>query len=416
MTASDAGPTVDAWQYAEAAVAAAAEQRGEPGWLRERRIQAARAYAALPMPTRALRPWRYTDIDGFDLAAFPVATLSVGGSALHVEAAMPAAGYAGSLAEAAASDPVVRERLGSLLLATEGKFLAANAAQWSDGVLVRIPRGVALDAPVVITIDGSALADAAIFPRLLVVAEERSEAVVVVRTISGDAPLIAVGAVEVFTEQGARVKLLFDDRWGAATRDFTFIRARVGRNADVQIASLAMGGALLKQHIDVLLDGEGGSSSIRAVALGDADQHFDFVTLQDHIAPKTTSLVEVKGALAGASRSAYYGVTRVGPGATGADADQTNRNLLLSGEAKADSDPVLEILTANVRRCGHHASVGPVDPEALFYLESRGLDYRQSLQLLVAGFFQSVLGDLPIAGAQEELAERIAAKMATAAL
>ena len=406
-TASTAG----AEHYAEAAVAIASQQRGEPDWLRERRIEAARAYAALPVPTPALRPWRYTDLAGFDLAAFPLAQ-----SALTIEASMPAGGFAGSLSEAATSDPMVREQLGSLLLATEGKFLAANAAQWRDGVLVRIPRGAALDAPVVITIDGSALAEVSIFPRLLIVAEERSEAVIVVRTVSGEAPLIAVGAVEVLTGQGARVKLLFDDRWGAATRDFTFLRARVGRDADVQIASLAMGGALYKQHIDVLLDGEGGSSSIRAVALGDANQHFDFVTLQDHIAPKTTSLVEVKAALAGASRSAYYGVTRVGEGAQGADADQTNRNLLLSGESKADSDPVLEILTANVRRCGHHAAVGPVDPEALFYLESRGLDRRASLQLLVAGFFQSVLGDLGIEGAQDELAERVAAKLGTAAL
>ena len=406
-TASTAG----AEHYAEAAVAIASQQRGEPDWLRERRIEAARAYAALPVPTPALRPWRYTDLAGFDLAAFPLAQ-----SALTIEASMPAGGFAGSLSEAATSDPMVREQLGSLLLATEGKFLAANAAQWRDGVLVRIPRGAALDAPVVITIDGSALAEVSIFPRLLIVAEERSEAVIVVRTVSGEAPLIAVGAVEVLTGQGARVKLLFDDRWGAATRDFTFLRARVGRDADVQIASLAMGGALYKQHIDVLLDGEGGSSSIRAVALGDANQHFDFVTLQDHIAPKSTSLVEVKAALAGASRSAYYGVTRVGEGAQGADADQTNRNLLLSGESKADSDPVLEILTANVRRCGHHAAVGPVDPEALFYLESRGLDRRASLQLLVAGFFQSVLGDLGIEGAQDELAERVAAKLGTAAL
>ena len=406
-TASTAG----AEHYAEAAVAIASQQRGEPDWLRERRIEAARAYAALPVPTPALRPWRYTDLAGFDLAAFPLAQ-----SALTIEASMPAGGFAGSLSEAATSDPMVREQLGSLLLATEGKFLAANAAQWRDGVLVRIPRGAALDAPVVITIDGSALAEVSIFPRLLIVAEERSEAVIVVRTVSGEAPLIAVGAVEVLTGQGARVKLLFDDRWGAATRDFTFLRARVGRDADVQIASLAMGGALYKQHIDVLLDGEGGSSSIRAVALGDANQHFDFVTLQDHIAPKTTSLVEVKAALAGASRSAYYGVTRVGEGAQGADADQTNRNLLLSGESKADSDPVLEILTANVRRCGHHAAVGPVDPEALCYLESRGLDRRASLQLLVAGFFQSVLGDLGIEGAQDELAERVAAKLGTAAL
>ena len=406
-TASTAG----AEQYAETAIAAASQQRGEPDWLRERRTDAARAYGVLPMPTPALRPWRYTDLAGFDLAALPVAQ-----SALTIEGATAGSGVASALAEAAASDPAVREHLGSLLPATEGMFLAANAAQWRDGVLVHIPRGTAVETPIVITIDGSALSGTAIFPRLLIVAEERGEATIVVRTVSSDAPLVSVGAVEVVTAQGARLKLLFDDRWGAATRDFTFVRANLARDADLQIAALAMGGALYKQHIDVVLAGEGSSSAIRAVALGDANQHFDFVTLQDHVGAKTTSVVEVKSALAGASRSAYYGITRVGEGAQGADADQTNRNLLLSGESKEDSDPVLEILTANVRRCGHHAAVGPVDPEALFYLQSRGLDQRQSLQLLVAGFFQSVLGDLPIEGAQDELAERVSAKLATAAL
>jgi Fe-S cluster assembly protein SufD len=106
----------------------------------------------------------------------------------------------------------------------------------------------------------------------------------------------------------------------------------------------------------------------------------------------------------------------VGEGAAGANANQANRNLLLSGSAKADSDPVLEILTADVVRCGHAATVGPVDQEALFYLESRGLDRRQALQLLVAGFFQSVVGNLPLPGFDEELERRVITKLETATL
>ena len=81
------------------------------------------------------------------------------------------------------------------------------------------------------------------------------------------------------------------------------------------------------------------------------------MTLQDHVGPRTTSDVEIKAALAGASRSIYYGITRVGEGAAGAEANQQNRNLLLSDRSKADSDPVLEILTADVIRCGHGATV-----------------------------------------------------------
>ncbi len=131
---------------------------------------------------------------------------------------------------------------------------------------------------------------------------------------------------------------------------------------------------------------------------------------------KSTSDVQIKSALAGASRSVYYGVTRVETTAGGAAANQENRNLLLSGHAKADSDPVLEILTADVIRCGHGATVGPVDAEALFYLQSRGIDMRGALQLLVGGFFASVLGDAAYAALADDMHERVERKLAVAEL
>ncbi|RLT26523.1 MAG: SufD family Fe-S cluster assembly protein [Chloroflexi bacterium] len=403
------GSTVQ--QYDEARVVAASTARNEPAWLRDRRAEAARAFSALPMPTQALRPWRYVDLAGLDLGA-----VAPGASTVTVTANVPNGAFAGSLAEGVGK-VAAADRLGTLLLATEGRFLAANAAQWSDGVLVYAPKGATFDAPVQVTIDASAAANGAAYPRVLVIAEEQAEVSIVLRLESGDAPITVAGAVEVFAGQAARVKLLVDDRWGAQTRDFTWVRARLERDSDVQFASIAMGGLLVKQTIEMMLEGEGSNSGIRAVALGDAQQHFDFVTLQDHTGPKTTSIVEVKAALAGASRQAYYGITRVGETAKGADADQTNRNLLISGEAKADSDPVLEILTADVIRCGHHAAVGPVDQEALFYLQSRGLDTRAALQQMVAGFFHSVVGATGMPGLDEdELTARVQAKLATAEL
>jgi len=202
----------------------------------------------------------------------------------------------------------------------------------------------------------------------------------------------------------------------APGRLLTTIRSRVGKHADVQIASLAIGGLLVKQTIEGLVEGEGTNSLIRGIALGDAHQHFDFVTLQDHVGAKSTSDVEIKAALAGASRSIYYGVTRVEPTAAGAAANQRNRNLLLSEHAKADSDPVLEILTSDVVRCGHGATVGPVDQEALFYLQSRGLDFRSALKLLVGGFFESVLSDPAYVALSGELHERVERKLAVAEL
>ena len=416
---------LDSGPYAEAAVLASAEARGEPAWLRDRRAEAARAFAATPLPTRALRPWRYTDVSALDLGAFapaePVlrieATLP---PKTPLEAAEPDGAYAGTLADALdpldAREQLVREHLGALVPGTEGKFQAANAALWRGGVLVHAPNRAIFEAPVVVDLDARALGDAAVFPRLLIVAGEQAEVTVVLRMRSGDAPLLAAGTIEVEAAQAARVRLLLDDRWGADTQDYTTVRARLGRDADLQIASLAIGGRVLKQTVEVALEGEGANSAIRAVALGDGEQHFDFVTLQDHVGPRTVSDVEIKAALAGASRSIYYGITRVGEGAAGAHANQVNRNLLLSEHSKADSDPVLEILTADVVRCGHGATVGPVDEDALFYLQSRGLDRRTALQLLVGGFFQSVLGDVRLEGIAEELEATVFAKLATAEL
>lgn len=399
-----------------AAVEAAAAARGEPGWLRERRAEAARAFEATPLPTTRLRPWRYTDVTALDLGSFATAAPGVTITGAGPQGG-PQRGYAGPLGGALADhEAVVREHLGSVIPGTEGKFQAANAALWEQGALVYAPRSAVAAEPVRITIDAPADDHAMIFPRLLLVAEERGELTVVLTLRSGGTPLLVGTTIEIIAGQASRIRLLIDDRWGTQTQDFTFVRSRVGRDAEVQIASLAIGGRLVKQTIESLIEGPGGSSVIRAVALGDADQHFDFVTLQDHIADHTVSEVEVKAALAGASRSVYYGVTRVGTEADGASAEQENRNLLLSDRAKADSDPVLEIMTADVVRCGHGATVGPVDPNALFYLQSRGLDRRQALQLLVSGFFQSAVAGMPLAGLEEELNDTVMAKLATADL
>ncbi|MFN8638721.1 MAG: SufD family Fe-S cluster assembly protein [Dehalococcoidia bacterium] len=399
---------------AEAAVLEGARGRGEPEWLLERRAEAARAFAALPLPSQRLRPWKYTDVSTLDIAAFPPSAARV-----TIEGTVPEGSHAGTLAQALERAPeVVRERLGSVVPATEGKFTALNSALWSEGAVVHAATGAQFEAPVVITVEAgnASSAASAVLPRVLVYAQERSDVTVVLRLRSSDAPLLVAGVIEVVAEQASRVRLLIDQRWGADTQDYSSVRSRVERDAEVQVATLAIGGRVFKQAVESVLDHEGGRSLIRGVALGDGDQHFDFVTLQDHVAARTVSDVEIKSALAGASRSIYYGVTRVGEGAANGEAMQTNRNLLLSDRAKADSDPVLEIMTAAVAKCGHAATVGPVDGEALFYLQSRGLEYRMALQLLVAGFFQSVIGNFPIEGMGDELAALVADKLATAEL
>jgi Fe-S cluster assembly protein SufD len=398
-------------QYAPEQAITASRGRGEPDWLGHARAEAARAFEVTPMPTPALRPWKYTRLAGLEIDAFapdqhfaPV-----------VEGEAPEGGFAGTIGHAlmdSAQAAVVEARLGSVVHATEGKFVAANAALWTGGVFIHAPRGKTFAGPVSITLEG---AQGAIFPRILIVAEAGSEVSVIIHATSTDAALLASTVVEIVADADSRVRIAFDVRWGEQTQEFAIVRAMAGKSADIKVNTLALGGLLLKQTFETLLEGEGASSMIRGVALGDREQHFDFVTYQDHIAPRTVSSVAIKTALAGASRAAYYGVTRVEETAKGADAVQENRNLLLSRHAKADSDPVLEILTNDVTRCGHGATVGPVDQEALFYLQSRGLDNRAAMKLLVAGFFSSIARDIDDVVLEAELEAEVERKLSVAA-
>ncbi len=389
--------------------------RGEPEWLVEARGEASRAFAATPMPTTRLRPWKYTDVSDLEIAAYePEAFVpSVTGTA-------PTGGFAGTL-QAALQDATeaerVREHLGSVVTATEGKFVAANAALWTDGLYVRVPRGQALEEPIVASLERPASTAGAVFPRVLIVAEAQSESTVVLRCSSDDAAdLLVSGAIEIVAGQASQVRLLLDIDWGSETREFSILRARLERDARVRVSTLATGGRVVKMAMEGLLEGEGADASFRGVVVGDRNQHFDFVTLQNHTGPHTLSDVNIRAALAGASKAVYYGITRVEEGASGAEAEQENRNLLLSKRATANSDPVLEILTNEVVRCGHGATVGPVDQEALFYLQSRGLDRRQALTLLVTGFLQSALGDTSGSGLADELERQVQRKLAVAEL
>jgi Fe-S cluster assembly protein SufD len=130
------------------------------------------------------------------------------------------------------------------------------------------------------------------------------------------------------------------------------------------------------------------------VAMGGDQQHFDHHTEHSHEAVKTFSNLDFKVALTHAARSAYTGMIRIAPHAAGSQAYQENRNLLLSHDARAESIPELEILTDDVR-CSHGATVAPIDPEQLFYLNSRGLPNLQATRVIVYGFLDQTLARLP---------------------
>jgi Fe-S cluster assembly protein SufD len=183
------------------------------------------------------------------------------------------------------------------------------------------------------------------------------------------------------------------------------------RDSTLRSLSVVVGGRQVKSHLTGRLEGRGSASEVLGVALGSGREYSDFYTLQDHVGPDTRSDLLIKAALEDESQAVYYGLTRVGLGARNADANQENRNLLLSKKAKADSDPVLEILTNDVIRVSHGVTAGPVDEEQLYYMESRGISREAAQDMLVRAFLGQVLDRVPDETLRNELSGIVEAKL-----
>lgn len=431
---------------AEAAEAAGAD---DPAWLRARRAEAWRAYAAAPMPSTRSEEWRYTDMARLvpmdSLAPAFDGADGVGGAIPESAAeALRAAGAEDGDAAGRVTDVDGRvvsceldaglERQGVVLaslrdaarqgaegvealLATEavpasdGKFPALNAALWSDGVFLHVPRGASLDAPVRLARWVSRAGTAA-FTRILIVAEEGSRVSFVDETLSPDmdAPALSATAVEIFARGGAQVQYVSLQRMGRGGVYLAQQRTLAERDSTLDTLNVALGGSVGRVDLNARLLGPGANSDMLGLYFGDHDQHFDFNTSQDHVAPNAHSDLLYKGALDGRSRGVFRGIIRVHEGAQRTDAYQTNRNLLLSEEAVATSLPNLEIGADDVR-CSHGATVGQLDADMLFYLMSRGIGRRQAERLVVIGFLGEVLSRLPLGGVARRVAGAIEAKL-----
>lgn len=409
------------------------EQLGDPAWLAALRQRAAEAAEALPMPSTMERPWKYLDVSRLDLDPYTPAVAATARlsadearqkygvgttAALLVQhnsetiVAEPGAGLAVTDFAAAGEEQrrVIEKHLASGVPAARNRFTALHYAFLRGGVLVDVPANSEVAAPVRIVRDleqGGQFAA----PHTLIVTGANSRVNVVEDYRSGEGEILAAPAVEIIAGPASEVTYTALHRWGPATRVFGEQRALPGRDAAIVGVSVAAGGRVVKAHLESSLAERGSSSELFGLVLGDAQQQFDFYTVQDHIGPDTRSDLLFKSALKGSSRSAYYGVTRVGLGARNADANQENRNLLLSKKARAESDPVLEILTNDVIRASHGATAGPVSEEQLFYLQARAIPRPQAEALLVRGFLGQVLDRIRDEALRDDLAAVIDTKL-----
>jgi len=377
-------------------------------------------YAALPVPTTKDEHWRFTDLAGFDPDAWTTNGATGPSSApslIELDVAGVAhVGEAGIEIESAPDRirfeplPEDHELLYSLV-GWDEKFAAHNAAMWTSGLLVHVPRGVVIEKPLYVRIANS-VEGGSLFWRLLIVAEPESRFTLIEEYTSASPDLEAYSnaAVEIVVQDAAKVEYVSVQNLSRGTWHFASHHARVERDAELDWVAGGFGSAKGKISIQNDLAGPGATSRVTGAYFADGTQHLDYDTFQEHIAPSTTSDFAFKGALRDTARAVWRGMIRVEEGAQKTNAYQENRNLLLSKTAHADSIPGLEIM-ANDVRCTHGATLGQVDREQLFYLMARGLSRAEAERLIVRGFFQDVLDRVELEPVRDALASALESRL-----
>jgi len=377
-------------------------------------------YTALPFPTTKDEHWRFTDLKGFDPESFSAngaKAVERAGSMLDVEtAALAHVSEAGIEIERAPEgivfEPLTEghELLGKLVGSNE-KFAAHNAAEWKHGLLVRVPAGVELQQPLYVRVTNAVL-DAALFWRVLVVAEEGSRFSFIEEHASAapDLPGYSNSVAELFVGDSAKLEYVSIQNLSRETWHFASHHGTVGRDAELDWVAGGFGSKKGKIRIQNDLAGQGATSRVTGAYFADGSQHLDYDTLQKHIAPNTTSDFAFKGALRDKASAVWRGMIRVEQEAQKTNAYQENRNLLLSPNAHADSIPGLEI-EANDVRCTHGATVSQVDRDELFYCMARGLSRGEAERLIVRGFYQEIFDRIELEPVRNALQTALEARI-----
>ncbi|MGH2970354.1 MAG: Fe-S cluster assembly protein SufD [Solirubrobacteraceae bacterium] len=390
----------------------------EPEWLAARRSRAAELARSLDLPQFKGAPgWEFTALGKFSLDAFTPAAPGEGDASApeRVQTLLEAPEGAVTLGQvdgrvletpdAVEDGPVVLpltlavERhpelvepyLGTIVAGDQDVFTAANDAGWTGGAFVYIPRGVRVEAPILLT----AIADAAgsvLNRRTLIVVDEGAEAEVWEQFLSGseDGESMLNTVVELVVGQNAHLRYVCGQDMNEKSWIFGTQRAEVDRDGELDWAAVAFGSAKGKVRMNTLLAGKGSHAKVTGAYAPHARQHLDFDTTQEHGAANTTSDLAFRGILSDRSTAVWRGMIKVDPGAQQTDAFQECRNLLLSKRAHADAIPGLEIL-ANDVRCTHAAAIAQIDPDQLFYLRSHGLPEGTSKRLVIEGFMAELV-------------------------
>jgi Fe-S cluster assembly protein SufD len=376
-------------------------------------------FEAQGLPTTSDEVWRYAPLNDLDLDRFAVASepqrvgdspfaaqlIERAGLVVRVTDGFGVAptdeieGVSVDFEESATSltgDPLVRRYEGDT-------FALLNAALAPSTTVIRVAAGVNVAEPIVVLNQSSTSAS---FSRTQLHVG-RGASVTIVEYFEGGENALVVPVSEYRIEDNGSLQLITYQRLEATAWHVARTTGHLARDARLHQAVVGFGAHYDRSRNDAEMLGSGASNELRTTFLGSGDQVHDFRTRQFHVAPRTTSTLLSKGAVAGSSRCVYTGLIEIEKGAKRTDARQTNHNLLLSKNAHADSVPNLDIRENDVM-CAHASSVGPLDDLQRWYLESRGVTPDDAQRLLIQGFFYEMLSALP-----EQLAELVERDVAT---
>ncbi|HBH97471.1 MAG TPA: Fe-S cluster assembly protein SufD [Candidatus Omnitrophica bacterium] len=424
--------------WSEVTIDRLAKQLREPGWVTELRRTALARHRELPWPHPSDDVWRRTDVSLLDpsqgfvpaepklLQAVPLDHPQVARSLKPLDGEQLAARLNGSwlsppaltgvnvqeLSDAAKSSPAVVRRLleSNGLTDAEEKFASLNAAFHHDDLFIQVPGGVRVEQPVRLLHLLSVAPKQAVFPMTIITVGSGSSLTLIDEYISIPAgssePHLVNSRIELILESDATVHYVRLQRWAPTAREFLLQRATLSGGAHLTMANINLGAALSKAHIATRFTGEHAESRLYGFVFGHHTQHIDQHTLQDHQAAHTFSDLQVKAALQDQSRMVYTGLIRIAKRAQHTNAYQANHNLMLSRDAQAETIPMLEILADDVQ-CKHGASISPIDEEQTFYLMSRGVPREAAERLVVMGFVEPIVQQIPFAPLQEQLRQEI---------
>jgi Fe-S cluster assembly protein SufD len=383
-------------------------------WLADVRRTGLELFEGMGFPTVRQEEWRFTDVSAiagteyvpappakaavqdFHFLDFPGAALRLvfvnGRFAPELSSAGPCSHgvHCGSLAALLEKSPeLLKDRLARRADPGRNPFVALNNAFFSDGAYIRLEAGAAPTSPIqIIFLSKPGVSPAVAHPRLLLVAEPGSQAVVV-ETHVGDGVYFTNTVAEILLGENAGLVHYRIQREGLHAAHVGTVQAEQGRNSRLDSFNISFGGGLTRHDIRSVLRGEGAECRLNGLFLAAGRQLVDNHTSMEHAAPHGTSRELYKGILAGKARGVFNGEVIVRPDAQKTDSIQVNNNLLLSKEALINTKPELRI-HANDVKCKHGATIGQINPDLLFYFLSRGIGREAARRLLTQGFAAQV--------------------------